>query len=183
MSKSGFTFHWEDVYWASLTVIHSTEKERDDIYFGPVRVRIHQRSWLKWSESQLVELGSRLKDETAAHRPPHTLTTGLSTGTMAQFTAEYDPETRTVTTTVSDVFSGTEYVSNPAVSNSTGSRRELPTVHVDVPDDTRRIEGEIAYCTPFAGGDPGGLSTQAAFLPISKDGSVGISIQITKRST
>ena len=183
MNEVGFTIQWKEVYWASLNIIHSTEKQRDDIYFGPVHNPAHHHSWLKWTDGQLAELGARLKDDTTCSRPPHTITTGLSTGTMARFIATYDPTSKKVTTTIVDAYSGTEYTSIPVVSTSTGSKRQLPQIQVQVPEGTQRIEGEIAYCRAFEGSDPLTLSTEVAYLPISADGSVGISVQITMRST
>jgi hypothetical protein len=156
---------------------------RDDVYFGPVGEDLHHHSWLKWTHGELVELGARLKDAAFAVRPPEAFTTGLSTGILAKFSAKYDPLGGTVTTVVADVYSGTEYLSAASVSKSTGSKRHLPQIEVDVPENTRRIEGVISYCTAFSESGLIKMSTDAGFLPISADKSVGISVQITNRST
>lgn len=144
---------------------------------------MHHYSWLKWTYGELAELGVRLKDASFADRPPAAFTTGLSTGTLATFSANSDPLEGTFTTVVADAYSGTEYVSAASVSKRTGSKRHLPQVQVDAPENTRRIEGEIAYCRAFGESGLTKMSTDAGFLPISADGSVGISVQITKRST
>ena len=183
MSNEGFGLYWNGVYWVSLTISRSADRTRDDVYFGPVGEDSHHHSWLKWTHGELAELGASLKDAAFADRLPAAFTTGLSTETLATFSANYDPLEGTVTTVVADVYSGTEYVSAASVSKSTGSKRHLPQVEVDVPENTRRIEGEIAYCRTFGETGLTKMSTDAGFPPISADGSVGISVQITKRST
>ena len=182
MTPLGVGIRWNGCYWASLT-LHPGSTGRTDAFFGPVGPGPHHHSWLKWTDGDLTELGGRLKDAALGNRPPAHSSTALSTQTMARFRATWDPDRQCVTTEIADVFSGSAYTAAPSESSRLTSKTGIPMIDVAVPADARTIEGELAYCHVPLGVAPQSLSTQAAFLPVSSDSTIGIAMLITRWST
>ena len=183
MPRSGFGFYWNDCYWGSLVIGKPQSSGHLDAYFGTVGAPSHQHIWLKYSNDELTQLGTRMKDPHLPVRPPPHASTSYSTQTLARFRATWDPASGAVTVQIADVFSGSAYSAAAQQSTRTQGSPKLRRLDVNVPAETRVIEGQLTLCRLSPGASARWLSTDTAYVPLPGAFNLGLAVMLTRRTT
>lgn len=174
---NGYGFWWHDVYWASLTTGPRLPRAgRHDIYFGPVGSGGHEHAWIKVAPDESIVMGATLKSVQAVAKEANEVES-FSTQPILRGRAHWDPQSRAVTTVISDTFEDSSVSMEPVSSRRTRSTRTPERVELDLPEGSRWFEFELALTRKSDGST--GESSANRILPFGGSSPFGVRFTVT----